>query len=354
MTYSTLRETAGVALLTLCLFGPLIPSAAWADDDATRSRLFDEALNAAQAGRWEEAHVVYERLWSDRRTYDVALLLGQAEYNLKRYRAAAEHLSYGLKALPASGSPQVAERSRQILDLCKDEVGTLELQVKNKGAEVLVDGSVVAEAPLITPVFVEPGEHRVDVRLAGHAPESFTIALGAKQSKSRSVELKPLVAEPSPVKAAPPAAAALSEPPAAPESHASWTPVVAGGLVALAGVSAGVAFEFARQSADDRATKVRNGLIQKVHSPYPCANATKELANECDRVLDGLEDYDRYGRMELASFIVSAAALIGTGTYFFVARPDRSSAAQAASLGPVRLDARYAKGGGYFGVSTRF
>lgn len=355
MTHSPLTtETVRIALLALCLFGALTPRVARADDDATRSRLFDEALTAAQAGRWEEALIVYERLWNERHTYDVALLLGQAEYNLKRYRAAAEHLSYGLKYLPASGSPQVAERSRQILDLCKEEVGTLDLQIKNKGAEVLVDGEVIAEAPLVAPVFVNPGEHRFEVRLAGHAPVTFAMALAANQSKSRSVELKPLVPPQARPAEPPPATTVISGPPAPPESHASWTPVIVGGIVTLAGLSSGVAFEFARQAADDRATKVREGLITKLQSKNPCHDPAKEAVSECNRILDGLQDYDRYGRVELVSFIVSGAALIGTGAYFFLARPDQASPARSGALGPFHVDARYGKGSGYLGVSTRF
>lgn len=354
MTHSPLtRENVRIALLALCLFGALTPRAARADDDATRSRLFDEALTAAQAGRWEEALVVYERLWNERHTYDVALLLGQAEYNLKRYRMAAEHLAWGLKYLPASGSPQVAERSRQILDLCKEEVGTLDLQIKNKGAEVVVDGEVIAEAPLVTPVFVNPGEHRLEVRLAGHASEKFTMTLAAKQSKSRSVELKPLVPQAQP--AAPvPAPPPISPPPAVPESRASWTPVIVGGIVTLAGLSAGVAFEFARQSADDRATKIRNGLVSKLHVSNPCNDPAKESVSECNRILDGLEDYDRYGRAELASFIVSGAALIGTGAYFLLARPDQPSSTRSRKSSQLHVDARYGKGSGYLGLSARF
>jgi tetratricopeptide (TPR) repeat protein len=354
MTHPPLtRETIRIALLALCLFGALTPREANAEDDATRGRLFDEALTAAQAGRWEEALVVYERLWNERRAYDVALLLGQAEYNLKRYRAAAEHLSYGLGSLPASGSPQVAERSRQILDLCKEQVGTLNLQVKNKGAEILINGEVIAEAPLITPVFVNPGEHRFEVRLAGHVPERFTMMLEAKQSKSRSVELKPLVPEERSVEPAP-KLTEITAPPAPPESHASWTPVIVGGIVTLAGLSAGVAFEFARQAADDRATRIRDGLIAKTHVTNPCLIPVKESVSECNRILDGLKDYDRYGKMELVSFIVSGAALVGTGGYFLLARPDQASSARRGMLGPLHVDARYGKGSGYLGISTPF
>lgn len=347
-----IRIAKKVSLFTLLLTSLMAPTAAWAEDEEARTKQFEEALAAAQAGRWEEAQVVYEKLWNERRSYDVALLLGQAEYNLKRFRVAAEHLTYGLKLLPTTVPPQVGERSRQILGLCRRELGALDLQVKNKGAEVLVDGAVVAEVPLMTEIFVDPGEHRFDIRLAGHVPQSFKMTFAAGQSKQRTVELKPI--ELPQQKTEPPRVAepARTAPPAPPPSGASWTPVIIGGIVTVVGLSAGIGFEFARQASEDKANTLRDRLPSD--SENPCWKAKQPLLAQCERLTDEWAAYDRFGRIELASFIVSGAALVGTGAYFLLMRPDQSNPAALGQLGPFHLNAGYARRTGYVGVSAHF
>lgn len=348
-----LRIAKNISLLALVLPSLVAPSVAWAQDEEARTKQFEEALAAAQAGRWEEAQVVYEKLWNERRSYDVALLLGQAEYNLKRFRVAAEHLTYGLKLLPTTAPPQVGERSRQILGLCRKELGALDLQIRNKGAEVLVDGVVVAEVPLLSEVFVDPGEHRFDVRLAGHVPQSFKMAFVPGQTKQRAVELKPIEVPPQKLETPRPAGPPQTATPAQPAASASWTPVIIGGIVTVVGLSAGLGFEFARQASDDKAKSIRDTLPSDTENP--CWKAKQPLATQCSRLVDELTTYDRFGRIELASFIVSGAALVGTGAYFFLMRPDQTNpGATAGQFGPFRLDAGYARRTGYIGLSTSF
>ena len=332
------------ALLSLVVAACVVPRLARAEDEQTRRHTFEQARSAMQASRWEEARTSYTQLWNDRRTYDVALQLGQAEYNLKRMRDACEHLGYGLMLLPPREKPETAERSRQILGLCKQQVGALDLRVKNKGADVIVDGKISASAPLVTEIFVDPGEHRFEVRLDGHASEAFTVQLEAGQSKSRSVELKPLVpgeAQREPVRAKPvrhKPSEKMPEPLAAPTTHASWAPIVAGSIVALAGVGAGVGFQLVRDARQSESERIRGSLGTKQ------CGTTGAPVGDCNRLTDLASDYDSFGTLELVSLVVGGAALVGTATYFFVARPDQTRPVRQAYLGPLRFRSHLAKG----------
>ncbi len=346
MSPRPMRNTVRTALLAVTLATIMVPRAARADDEQTRRQTFEQARTAMQAGRWEEARSSYLQLWNDRHTYDVALQLGQAEYNLKRMRDAAEHLAYGLMLLPPREKPETAERSRQILALSKQQVGALDLRVKNKGADVIVDGKLVAEAPLVTEVFVDPGEHRFEVRLDGHASEAFTVQIDAGQTKTRSVELKTLVANDAARQPAttlghsrPKHKPRTTPEPAEPLSHASWAPVVAGGIVAIVGLSAGIGFQLVRTARADENLRIRRSL----DNPNRCNNPGTYVG-DCNRLTELASDYDSFGQLELISFLVGGAALIGTGTYFLVARPDKGRQSSQAHVGPVRFNGHLAKG----------
>lgn len=349
----------GMPAITACLvfgvMGSLAPGMARADDDQARRQVYEQARDAFQAQQWEQARAFYGQLWNERHTYDVALQLGLTEFNLKRLRDAAEHLAYGLMLLPPREKAETAERAEQILGLCKLEVGTVDLRVKNKGADVFVDGAFVTSAPLVTEIFVEPGEHAFEVRLEGHAPEAFTLMLDAGQATARVVELKPLVAQNAAAPATPTPTRSVASPTKLPTSapvatsHASWTPILASGLLTIVGVSAGVGFQLVRNAREDESERIRADL-----SRNQCAGSSPGLPDGCDRLKELAADFDRYGRFELASFIVGGLALIGGSTYFVLARPDRAKPPTWANWGPLRFRSDITTHRGQIMVSADF
>src|SRR5262249_51554364 len=65
----------------------------------------------------------------------------------------------------------------QIEDLLKQakaKVGTLIITVDPPGAEMVVDGVAVENAPLPYTVFVEPGERSIEAQMKGYAPAKVT------------------------------------------------------------------------------------------------------------------------------------------------------------------------------------
>jgi hypothetical protein len=291
-----------------------------------------------QAKRWDVAHRIFVGLWSNQHTYDVALHMGQVEYHLKRFREAATHLAYGLMLLPPREKPEIAERSRALLDLCKAEIGTLELRVKNKQAEVLVDGLVVAEAPLVTDTYVDPGRHRFEVRLPGHTAERWTATFAKGENQQRIVLLKPTKPAPEQSAGTPPAAvdfANFTLPPREETSaNGSWSPVVVGGAVTLLGLGAGLGFALVRGDITDDARKLRREIGEG-----NCRTANdKTTLSLCDQLQNKNSNYDSYGSLEAASFALGGIALVATTTYFLLARPDRSRSQNNATSSTIRMD----------------
>src|ERR1041384_1427691 len=171
-----------VALLVAALL--LLIEPATAADDAKRRAAFREGVAAIQAEKWDEAVAIYRKLWEEERTYDVALSLGQAELNSKKYRDAAEHLDFGLRTIPPREDAAVSERARHMLDVAKHEVGTLELKVDRTNAEVVIDGKAAGTTPPPPEIFVEPGPHTIEATSSGSTPIVQAISIGAGQQKT--------------------------------------------------------------------------------------------------------------------------------------------------------------------------
>jgi hypothetical protein len=307
-----------------------------------------------QAKRWDVAHRIFVGLWSNQHTYDVALHMGQVEYHLKRYREAATHLAYGMMLLPPREKPEIAERSRALLGLCKAEIGTLELRVKNKQAEVLVDGLVVAEAPLVTDIYVDPGRHQFEVRLAGYEAERWSTTFAKGETQQRIVLLKPtangatLPGPTTTVDARNPNV--TSPPPEAPTSSGSWAPVVVGGAVTLVGLGAGLGFAIVRGGITDDARKLRSEIGEG-----NCRTANdKTTLSLCDQLQNKNSNYDSYGSLEAASFALGGIALVATTTYFLLTRPDRAHGQPAASRSTIQMDGGFGRDSVGLRLTTHF
>lgn len=303
-----------------------------------RRQTFDLALRELEAQNWQKARELFAQLWMSKPSYDVALNLGLAEYNLGSYREAAEYLAYGLENLPPREKPEMAARAEQILELCRRRLGTLKLELANDAAEVLVDDRVVPPVARVADLFVMPGTHRFEVRLPGFEPERWTLSLRAGERQRRSVVLLP---ERGP-DGAPPLVSA-SAPGAAPTASANasergvfrgWTPVAVGGAITVLGAGAGLVLQWLRDGQSEEAETLRRKV-----GDGGCYGAAA-ISSDCVALRDANRSYDLYGRFELGSFVLSGFALVGTATYFFVVRPDRDSAATHGPAPALTLVAR--------------
>ncbi|MGK4001076.1 PEGA domain-containing protein [Sorangium sp. So ce1036] len=154
------------------------------------------AQKARDAGRWTEAHAAYRAAFdaadpassTERERAEIAGELGLCELALRRYRDAAEHLAWSLEqrdALPLALQLRFEAGQRKAAPY----VATLYLSVDPPDAEVLIDGKPVSGPARVYRLFLEPGQHMVRARLAGHedAFQSFEAQAGKATSISMQV-----------------------------------------------------------------------------------------------------------------------------------------------------------------------
>ena len=140
-------------------------------DTLSRQRaLFDQANKAYDQQRLAEAEGFYLEAWKLKKSFDVAGNLGNLEADLKKWRLAAELLSYAIREFPAGGKPAMRENLLKRMAEAQQHVGAFRIQVNRPGAEVFVDGVSVGTSPLVEEIWVEPGNHLVEARLPDFAP----------------------------------------------------------------------------------------------------------------------------------------------------------------------------------------
>ena len=344
---------ATIALLLACF----VSFDAHADNEEERRSAFEAGRSAIQEKRWEDAHRIFSDLFRGQRTYDVALHLGQVEFHLKHFRDAASHLAYGMMLLPPREKPEIAERGKAILELCKREVGTLELSVKNKNAVVLVDGNAVAEAPLVTDTYVDPGQHHFEVKLDGYQSEQWDAEFAQGSTQQRIVLLKARASTATTPVSPGAAPLVLSTATTSPGkdstgTEGSWAPVAVGGALSLVGIGAGLGFALVRGSLTTEAKSLR-GQIHASNGSNGC-NGDSAPVELCSQLQKKNSDYDSYGTLEAVSFGLGGAALIATTTYFFLARPDQNRAVSTSQSTPLRLDGSFGKGSAGFRIIATF
>jgi membrane-bound ClpP family serine protease len=163
----------------------LVSSAANADEatlnagGAEAQRLYGEGMEAAKAERWADARDRFGQAFASTQHPQVAQQLGRAELALGDNRGAAEHLAFYLRnAKDVSAADK--QTAQEMLDRARAKVAAVIVEIKPPGAEVRVDGKVVAKAPLTDPLFVEPGSREIEVRGAegGVARTTFVTTAG--------------------------------------------------------------------------------------------------------------------------------------------------------------------------------
>jgi len=305
------------SIRTLILFLPLVaagPRTAYAQaeagssqlapDEERRRTLFQEGKDAVKARKWDVAHTKLAVAWELRRSFDVALVLSQAEFKLGRFAESAEHLSYYLRSVSAKEKEENIANAREALAAAKTHVATLQISAP-KGGEVLVDGRVVGTAPIEDVVFVIPGKRTFEARL-GDEQISLERDLGAgtEQTVALVFPARP-AASPGPASGLPTLRADVQSETRRPEEAPSYTASALAATVGGGAVASGIVMLVVANGKDaDREKLVAqlpdNGCGQ---SPAP---------SDCTRVADLSDRAAAYRVVAYASLGVGLAAGIAS------------------------------------------
>ncbi|AUX46920.1 hypothetical protein SOCE26_084300 [Sorangium cellulosum] len=258
-----------IPVLVLLIEGSAMaaPPPAEPPEPAAQRRMRGQAERLVGGGQLAEARDVHMSLWRvGQRPLD-AFNVGTLSQRIGDHPAAAEYLTLWLDLVGSPEAPRGAvpwtEQDRQKhaqarvdLQAARAQVGALQINVSDPGAEVLVDGRRVGLSPLERPVFVWPGQHRVSAQLGGSRLERV---VSTKAGDEQTVRL---VLPASPAEAQVDGARGLRRvseaPPSAPPSPRPgagrrWLTV--GGLAATSaalGVFGGVAAGVASGAAEER------------------------------------------------------------------------------------------------------
>lgn len=303
------------ARLTLLAFAVLLsvgrPCSAETDEDVARSLAFAEGIEAMEAKDWEKAEQIFLGLWAEWKSYDVALTLGQIELKLEKYRAAAQHIAYGLRHIAPREDPAVIEAASKGLEKAKAFVATVHVSVEPPEAELLVD-DVAVPAWVEGELFVEPGEHRVRARTAGGAVVEETFRVGA--GDQRALHLNPHRGRGA-VDATQPEAVTAEPGPAR-----SWVPAYVLGGISAASIVTSVILRASRANDEEEAERLHGQL-----SPGACAGGA--VSSSCSALMGAMDRYDRKGAVAdvtLAIGGVAAAAALGYVLYVVLDEPEGS------------------------------
>ena len=162
------------------------PPAATTGDRA--AELYRRATEQYRATNLVEAEKLYSEAWSLQQSYDIATNLGAVELDLKKFRAAAEHLAFALRAFPARGKQDERDTIAQRLKLAKAEIATLRVRVNVDKADVSVNGKRVGVSPLTDEIFADAGTVTVEAGLDGYAPAKQQLV--TKKGEARDVVLE--------------------------------------------------------------------------------------------------------------------------------------------------------------------
>jgi hypothetical protein len=307
---------------------------AWPALSQDAEALFREGAAAHDRGELELARAKYAEAFRLRPSVEVAANLGVVEGQLRLHRDAAEHLAFALARYPEGADPEKRRRMSEELSRVLGYVGTLRV-VAPAGARVEVDGREVGTAPLLAPVYVEPGSHSLRALAAEGGvivplpPHTVSVQAG----ESRDVDL----GAPTPPGATPPATPTDGATPPRGGPRTDPVLVVGGAGLALFGAGLGLTFTVMSSSAgsdaDAATAELTRGGINRCLRPSPPGG--------CAAVQSDLEARDGLRTAAAVSFVAAGTLALGTVAYVIVTSADGEPADQvslriAPAVGPDR------------------
>lgn len=185
-------------IVALCSIVSSSPASAQDEEQTAQVRaLFEEALDHADDGRWEEAADRFRRAYEIRSAPVIGYNLAAAVVHLDRLVEASEVLTRVLRN-PATNS-RTEQQARALLELIRPRIGQLTVRLSGTpdGATVLLDGRPLATALVGVALPIDPGHHAVAVSRGESVIETASIDIVDGESEAISFEVPPPLPSPS-------------------------------------------------------------------------------------------------------------------------------------------------------------
>ncbi len=325
-----------------------------APDDAliemARER-FQEGVQFYDKGEYEKARLSFLQAYSLKKHPAVLLNLAQSELRSGHDVSAATHFAFFLRENQSADKLERKEAERGLAG-AKTKVAEVKVSAK-KGAEIFVDGAPEGQAPLGYALYLAPGRHQIEARLAGavdtespmlSAGQSAIVAVGVPQPAPILAPVAAPVTEPAlppapaPIEAAPIADPAVevgvftepevSDPGVPKENPLEWAERQPYGLayvgagVGAAGLITGLITGIAASSRYANADDIRKEIVDEwdTRPGSPCRNPTGDYVNACNVWTQEASSGDNLRTAAVVSTVVGVAATAGTVVWYFLDR----------------------------------
>jgi uncharacterized protein YifE (UPF0438 family) len=337
-----------------------------AEDDAViemaRQR-FQEGVRYFDQKQYDKARVAFMQAYALKRHPAVLLNLAMSELKSNREAEAAEHFAAFLRE-HATATEQERLIAEDGLAASKAKILEITVAVDEPGADIFVDGQQRGRSPLIGPLYLAPGPHRVEAHKDDKVASVDVTGQAGASTVARLV-----------LGAAPPASPPRTEPDSSgtfqvgtgsdavplPRSDASpgrpgffgWygqsaIPWIGTGL-AVAGGALGTVFALNARSSYDRANQLA-GIIENEVLNDPGIESTQGIcvdpmslpttdkrrdsyAQVCGQYQDNVDTGDTMKTAATASFIAGGVAAVGTVVLYFLT----AESSETAATGPVHV-----------------
>ncbi|WP_157906544.1 PEGA domain-containing protein [Sorangium cellulosum] len=302
---------------------PAPPRSEAQESDALTDRarqLFADGVNAANAGKWADAHAAFLAAWGLKPHYQIASNLGVACLRVGKPRDAAEYLTRYLREAPAT-KVQERQRAEASLQEARAQVAAVAVEVAPGGAEVTVDGAILGRAPLADPVFLDPGRHEVGAKLDGYVSQTRPVDATAGGTETVAIKLQ---RPPAPdARRAGIETSVLPAPGVSRDGGGGRTAVlVGGGIVTGVGTLAGVVFTLIANGKASDAALQRSVItaMDRELVPINCATPDgSDQTQQCSNLRSLVDDKYLFSNLALWSFIGAGASVVGTLGYTWLA-----------------------------------
>jgi hypothetical protein len=341
MTRKMGTRLAGWTWCTLAALAVPVLAHAQSDTPVTRAAqtdgeraapFFQEGLRAADQKQWNEAEAAYLKAWKITKAFDLAANLGIVELKLGKSRLAATHLAFSLRTAPPSTKAPYMDRTRQLIEQAKQQIGVLRVRLNVPEAEVSIDGKPLSAEESADEIFVEPGTHRVVAHGLDYFASEQIVTVQAGSSQEVAFSLQPLpAAAPRPHEPARDAPA----PPAPPAAERSWVPVIALGAASAVGLGVGVGLTVASNGASEDA-HAQSAAIRDARGR--CVKAQGEFASSCAELERTVSRSDGFRDGARVAYLASGALVVAAVTYALWPRAQHAASGQLRALPDVRSD----------------
>ncbi len=326
-----------------------------AQDDAliemARER-FQEGVEFYDKGQYEKARLSFLQAYSLKKHPAVLLNLAQSEARSGHDVSAATHFALFLRENPSADKLERKEAERGLAGT-KAKIAEVTVLAK-AGAEIFVDGGGEGRAPLDHPVYLAPGSHRIEARLAGAidtASPSFTagqstvVAVGVPQPApvvAAPIAPTPIVdtpaPTPAPIEAAPvtdPAVevgvfeeTTVSDPGVSKEGPLQWAKRQPFGLpyvglgVGVAGIATSFITGFAASAQFDVANEDHDEIVARWGSRPrgPCSSSDAEFLRACSVWQSKADNGNGLRTASVVTGVIGVGAAVGTVVWYFLDR----------------------------------